>query len=135
MFRVAYRSTLRPDVGVAEIASILTEGAARNAAIGVSSALLLGGRRCLHALEGPPHAVRAILEPIWDDKRHDQFAVIDMVGGEPSLFDGWPLKLIDARTLSAEPRLRLHAGVLWLAALEGGLDTFFGARKTRDPDR
>lgn len=131
MFRVAYRSTLRADVGIAEIDAILANGAAHNAANGVSSALLLAGRRCLHALEGPPHAVRSTLERIWDDHRHDEFAVIDMAGGEPPFFEGWPLKIISETVLFETPSLRDHPGVIWLAELEGGLNAMFPGQGQR----
>lgn len=126
MFRVAYRSVLRPDVGLAEIAALLQKGADANESAGIASVLLKNGRVCLHALEGPPKAVRGTLERIWDDRRNDEFAVLDITSGDAPLFNDWPLKVIHRDDLIATPALRSHPGVTWLANLDGGLDRFFG---------
>ena len=82
MFRVAYRSVLRADLGVAEIESLLTSSAEHNARVGVTSAFLMNDRRCLHAMEGSPKVIRSILECIWDDRRNEEFAILDIAYGE-----------------------------------------------------
>lgn len=125
MFRVAYRSVLRADLGVAEIESLLTSSAEHNAQLGVTSAFLMNEKRCLHALEGAPKVIRSILERIWDDRRNEEFAILDIAYGEAALFPGWPLKVITPTTLEAEPELRDHTGVIWLANMAGGLDACF----------
>ncbi|WP_133725151.1 BLUF domain-containing protein [Oceanicaulis sp.] len=125
MFRVAYRSMLRADLGVAEIDSLLKSSEAHNRDVDVTSAFLMNGRRVLHALEGPPKAVRSILECIWDDRRNEEFSILDIAHGEAALFPDWPLKVITPETLSADAGLRNHQGVTWLANLEGGLDAYF----------
>ena len=126
MFRVAYRSVLRADLGVAEIDSLLSGSAEHNANVGVTSAFLMNERRCLHALEGSPKVIRSILECIWDDRRNEEFAILDIANGEAPLYPGWPLKLITADTLREDKSLQANAGVIWLANLGGGLEAFFG---------
>ena len=125
MFRVAYRSVLRADLGVAEIESLLSSSADHNAHMGVTSAFLMNEKRCLHALEGAPKVIRSILERIWDDRRNEEFAILDIAYGEAALFPDWPMRVITAATLKAEPGLRDHTGVIWLANMAGGLDAFF----------
>lgn len=127
MFRVAYRSVLRADLGVAEIDSLIRSSAAYNARMGVTSAFLMNGKRCLHALEGAPKVIRSILEDIWDDRRNEEFAILDIAYGEAALFPDWPLKVITAETLESEPDLQDHPGVNWLANLDSGLETYFSA--------
>ncbi len=125
MFRVAYRSVLRADLGVAEIESLLTSSAEHNARVGVTSAFLMNDRRCLHAMEGSPKVIRSILECIWDDRRNEEFAILDIAYGEAALFPDWPLKVITAETLQEDDSLQQHPGVLWLANMGGGLDVYF----------
>ena len=125
MFRVAYRSVLRADLGVAEIDSLLSSSEAHNRDVDVTSAFLMNDRRVLHALEGPPKVVRSILECIWDDRRNEEFSILDIAHGEAALFPDWPLKVITAETLKSNPSLRNHEGVTWLANLGGGLDAYF----------
>lgn len=127
MFRVAYRSVLRADLGVAEIDSLIRSSAAYNARMGVTSAFLMNGKRCLHALEGAPKVIRSILEDIWDDRRNEEFAILDIAYGEAALFPDWPLKVITADTLASEPDLQDHPGVNWLANLDSGLENYFSA--------
>ena len=125
MFRVAYRAVLRADLGVAEIDSLLSSSAEHNARVGVTSAFLMNDKRCLHALEGPPKVIRSILECIWDDRRNEEFSILDIANGEAALYPDWPLKLITAQSLIEDKNLREHPGVVWLAGFAGGLDSFF----------
>lgn len=132
MFRVAYRSVLRADLGVAEIDSLLSSSEAHNRDVDVTSAFLMNDRRVLHALEGPPKVVRSILECIWDDRRNEEFSILDIAHGEAALFPDWPLKVITAETLKSNPSLRNHEGVTWLANLGGGLDAYFAPLPPED---
>ncbi|WP_375548533.1 BLUF domain-containing protein [Oceanicaulis alexandrii] len=132
MFRVAYRSVLRADLGVAEIDSLLSSSEAHNRDVDVTSAFLMNDRRVLHALEGPPKVVRSILECIWDDRRNEEFSILDIAHGEAALFPDWPLKVITAETLKSNPSLRNHEGVTWLADLGGGLDAYFAPLPPED---
>ncbi|MGJ3231370.1 MAG: BLUF domain-containing protein [Oceanicaulis sp.] len=126
MFRVAYRSTLDAGVGEAEILSIAEQSARRNEAEALTGAWLLSGRRCLGALEGDPRVLRHRIETIWDDPRHFGFDILDMRARDERVFD-WPFLLVRAERLEAEPDLRTHRGLHWLAGFEGGVDAFFTA--------
>ncbi|VXC75872.1 conserved hypothetical protein [Oceanicaulis sp. 350] len=132
MFRVAYRSVLRADLGVAEIDSLLHSSEVHNRDVGVTSVFLMNERRVLHALEGPPKAIRSILECIWDDRRNEEFSILDIAHGEAALFPDWPLKVITPETLKTEASLRDHEGVTWLANLEGGLDAYYAPLPPED---
>lgn len=125
MFRVAYRSVLRADLGQAEIQAMFDGGAQDNARLGVNSAILINNRKCLHALEGAPQRVREVLESIWDDRRHEEFAVIDIAHGESPLFQDWSMKVISASDLTEDVSLKTHHGIIWLSNLAGGLNAFF----------
>jgi len=124
MFRVAYRSTLNNGVGEAEIESIAERSAQKNAQAGVTGVWLLSGLRCLSGLEGDPRIVRQLVEDIWDDRRHDDFALVAVGARESGLFD-WPFRLIRAKDLAQNPALLGHDGVAWLCSLDGGADGFF----------
>lgn len=134
MFRVAYRSVLRADLGRAEIEAMFETGAQNNARLGVNSAILINNRKCLHALEGAPKKVRSILECIWDDRRHEEFAVIDISHGEVPLFPDWHMKVISASDLETDDTLHSHDGILWLSNLAGGIDDFFNVPTAPQPE-
>lgn len=133
MFRVAYRSTLKAGVGEAEILSIAERSAEKNREAGLTGAWLLSGRTCLGALEGDPRVLRHLIETIWDDPRHDEFEVLEMRTSDSALFD-WPFRLVRAGTFVAEPDLKAHPGLIWLAGFAGGLDAVMpsaGSQKQR----
>ena len=132
MFRVAYRSTLNPGVGEAEISSIARQAAENNQVAGVNGVWMLSGRRCLGALEGDPRVLRHMIETVWDDPRHSGFEVLDMRSRDEALLD-WPFLLVRAETLEREPGLKEHHALTWLGAFEGGLDAFFGSPALNGP--
>lgn len=127
MFRVAYRSVLRADLGQAEIQAMFDGNAQNNEDLGVNSAILINNRKCLHAVEGAPKMVRSILEAIWDDRRHEEFAVIDIAHGESALFPEWSMKVVTPADLKEDGSLKNHEGIIWLSNLAGGLGSFFEA--------
>jgi hypothetical protein len=124
MFRVAYRSTLDSGVGEAEIESIATQAAQKNAQAGITGVWLLDGRRCLSAIEGDPREIRQVIETIWDDPRHGAFTLLDVGASEISLFTS-PFQLIRSQSVVADPAVLEHPGVRWLCDFAGGADAFF----------
>lgn len=74
MIRLLYISTAREAVTPAMLADILRVSRRNNAAAGVSGLLIIGGRRFLQALEGPPEAVFPTYDRIARDPRH--FAIL-----------------------------------------------------------
>lgn len=126
MFRVVYTSRLAPDLGSAEIASIVHASQARNARDGVTCAWLMRERDCLSALEGPPLAVRNTVERIWDDRRNTDFRIAFMTTSEHRLFEGWPIKFIEVDE-DARDMLTGHEGLNWLCGFAGGADAFIAS--------
>jgi|GEM_PF-6995271 hypothetical protein len=130
MFCVAYRSTLDSGVGEAEVQSIASLAAQKNAEVGVTGLWLLSGHQNLSAIEGAPREVRHLIETIWDDPRHGAFKLLS-VGAIPYARFDWPFRLIRAQSLEEEPALREHPGINWLCGFSGGVDAFFGTRQAR----
>lgn len=121
MFRIVYSSCLETGVGSAEIESIVTESRERNARDQITGAWLMRGRECLAALEGPPQAVRATVERIWDDRRHTRFHLHAMGAADDRLFPSCPLQFINLT--SADPAtLTEHDGLAWLCSFAGGVE-------------
>lgn len=123
MFRIAYTSRLNPAVGRAEIESVLEQSRARNRRDGVTGAWLMKGYDCLASLEGPPEAVRAATERIWDDRRHDDFRLRDMRATTLLLFKGWDLYFVDMEAASVS-EIEAHDGLRWLCGFAGGVAAF-----------
>lgn len=126
MFRIAYRSRLTKGTNETDIAAIIKHAVERNGALGITGAWMICDGECLSSIEGPPLAVKAVAESIWDDPRHTAFRLVGMEHTDERLFEGWPLNLLDPGALKDNPKLQDHAGVLWLSAFEGGIDGFFG---------
>ena len=76
MIRLLYISTAREPVTPEMLADILRTSRRNNVAVGVTGLLIVGGRRFLQALEGPPEAVFATYDRIARDPRH--FAVVQL---------------------------------------------------------
>ena len=109
---------------IVEIAAIAQEASQRNEAAGVTGALIQANRDCLSAIEGPPKAVRDIIESIWDDRRHTSFNLRDMASTDTRWFDGWPLRRLNASEFETEPDLLAHPGIEQLGAYGGGIKRF-----------
>ncbi len=126
MFRIVYRSRLAKTVDRADIKVILEQSTKRNSQLGITGAWMECDGKCLSSIEGPPLAVKAVAESLWDDPRHTDFRLIAMGQTEQRLFDGWSLKFLDAAAVKDDPALREHEGVVWLAEKVGSLEGFYG---------
>ena len=126
MFRIAYRSRLSNGTDATDITVIVKNAVERNNSLGITGAWMICDGECLSAIEGPPLAVKALAESIWDDPRHTAFRLVAMEHTEERLFEGWSLTLLDPGTLKDNPHLQDHDGVKWLSDFEGGIDGFFG---------
>ena len=134
MFRVVYSSRLETGVGSAEVEAIVTESRERNARDQITGAWLMRGRDCLAALEGPPQAVRATVERVWDDRRVTQFRLHDMGAADDRLFEIWPLHFLEVT--SADPaQINGHEGLAWLCEFAGGVERFIDQGLPAGPDR
>ena len=128
MFRVAYRSSLCPHTKASDIQRIVATANARNTELKITGAWMLYDTDCLAAIEGPPLAVREIMDTIWDDPRHTDVHLVAMEQCDERLFDGWALRFLPKSEVDADPALRDHAGLNWLSNFAGGLDTFYTPR-------
>lgn len=130
MFRVAYRSNLCPQTKPTDIQRIVAIANARNAELQITGAWMLSDGDCLAAIEGPPLAVREMMDTIWDDPRHTDVKLLAMEQCDERLFDGWALRFLPKQDIEAEPALHHHAGLAWLAAFAGGVDAFYTPRRS-----
>ena len=133
MFRVVYSSKLDPAVGRAEIDAIVRDARLNNAREGVTGAWVMKDRDCLSALEGPPEAVRALAERIWDDNRHSDFQIRDMRPATQRKFQDSPLDFIDVGEASVET-LHDDDSLRWLCGFAGGPAAFCARGLPPSPD-
>ena len=128
MFRIAYRSSLCPHTKAADIKRIVDAANSRNAGLSITGAWMLHERDCLASIEGPPLAVREVMDTIWDDPRHTNVSIVAMEQCDDRMFGGWALRFLPKNVIDSEPSLQDHAGVAWLSGFGGGLDAFYGDR-------
>lgn len=91
LYRILYISTSKGALSEQELDDILRVSRANNAAADVTGLLLVGGKRCLQALEGPADAVAATFERIKNDKRHFAIVKLDEREIEARSFGQWAM--------------------------------------------
>lgn len=98
--RLLYRSEMDlagTAVGVQmQIVEMVRNSAARNAADGLTGALLHTRGLFIQVLEGPPPALEATFERICCDLRHRRVELIELVEAEERLFERWSMGQISA---------------------------------------
>lgn len=108
LHRILYISTSKGALSEQTLADILRVSRANNATAGLTGLLLVGGKRCLQALEGPPDAVAATFERIRKDDRHFAIVKLDDRQVEARSFGQWAMgyqaggDVNNARTLSEQ---------------------------------
>ena len=70
------RSLIPPDQADAEVERILAVARRRNLQARITGALLFSGARFAQALEGPAHAIDAVMADIERDGRHDELRTL-----------------------------------------------------------
>jgi hypothetical protein len=85
------RSLLPVDHAAGEIESIIKASTARNAAAGVTGALLYTGTRFAQLLEGDEAAVLGIIASIAQDPRHCDLVILDQGPAGTRRFSSWSL--------------------------------------------
>jgi hypothetical protein len=125
-FRIIYSSEAVPGLTAAEIEQMLAESRVRNAARGISGALVLVDGVFLQILEGEKDAVLELMGRIEQDPRHRAIKVFHEQEVEQRAFESWSMAY-----LSPSPD-----EVSRWAALEGAT-TLGGivASVERNPDR
>ncbi|MBA2918279.1 blue light sensor protein [Sphingomonas sp. MAH-20] len=93
MYSLVYVSKclLTPDYAGAGIEAIIEVATARNAATGVTGALLYTGARFAQLLEGEKDAVLAIMASIARDPRHGDIVILDQRAASARRFSHWSL--------------------------------------------
>lgn len=111
LFRVVYVSrNLLPGPAVdAELGRILGGARRRNAALGVTGALLCSDDCFAQALEGPAPAVEAVFEAIQRDSRHSDVVVLEAGPAPAREFGAWSMAYA-GRCRRAEARFAALAG-------------------------
>jgi FAD-dependent sensor of blue light len=111
MFRIIYVSrNLIPEAEAdAEVERILATARRRNAALGVTGALLFGEDAFAQALEGPTAAVEEVFEAIQADPRHAEVVVLEAGPVAAREFGDWQMAWA-GRTAEAGARFAALAG-------------------------
>lgn len=103
MYSLIYvsRSLLPSGRAAAEIEAIVNISTARNAAAGVTGALLYTGKRFAQLLEGEEAAVLDIMASIARDARHCEVVTIDQGPVVARRFSKWSLVYVGHSTFAA----------------------------------
>lgn len=103
MYSLVYVSKSLLPIGQAsaEIQSIVEVATARNAAAGVTGALLFTGTRFAQMLEGDEEAVLAIMASIAADERHCDVVIIDQGPAAARCFADWSLVYVGHSTFAS----------------------------------
>ena len=113
LFRVIYvsRNLLPEPAAEAELGRILDRARQRNAALGVTGALLFSGDCFAQVLEGPAPAVEAVFEAIQHDPRHSDVVVLEAGPVPEREFGAWSMAYA-GRCPRAEARFAALAGTV-----------------------
>lgn len=126
LFRVVYvsRNRLPPGTSEAEVTDILAGSRRRNAARGVTGALLFCEDCFAQVLEGPLEQVTELFEAIQCDPRHDEVVVLEAVPVSERGFAAWSMAYGGHRRgpdVSFAELTGVDAGPRVLALLQGAL--------------
>ena len=91
MQRLLYISTARRELHEAELTALLNQSRRDNAAVGVTGALIVGGRRFLQVLEGDEFRVEATFARIQRDPRHFATVILSRTPASGRLFGDWAM--------------------------------------------
>ena len=115
-FRLIYRSrSLLPEgqEGEAELAEILKVARQNNQKLGVTGALILYQEkgRFAQVLEGPEDRVKALIDSIKKDPRHDSVEIREAGDAPARLFKRWAMALVLEHHEPDQPLIGTSGGV------------------------
>ncbi len=112
LFRVVYvsRNLVPEPTADSELERILDRARHRNAALGVTGALLFSDDCFAQALEGPAPAVETVFEAIQRDPRHADVVVLEAAPVRAREFGAWSMAYAGRRR-EAEARFAVLSGV------------------------
>ncbi|WP_298191021.1 BLUF domain-containing protein [Novosphingobium sp.] len=85
------RSTIAPEEAEAVVAGIVATSVTRNAAVGLTGALLFTGTHFAQALEGDKAAIEDLMHRVTCDIRHDEIVIVEQGPLEQRRFDTWSM--------------------------------------------
>ena len=91
MLRLLYFSKVTGQMSEDTLRAIVEASARRNAAQGITGALVFNGRNFCQVLEGEDAAVRALVARIRQDDRHSDFKIIDAKQVDRRHFPDWSM--------------------------------------------
>lgn len=94
IYRLAYLSDPRLHDPGTEIRALLTTAHRKNAACGVTGALMYTERNFIQLLEGPHLVVQKVMSVIERDPRHANVAILGTQNGQERRFAGRPMTLV-----------------------------------------
>lgn len=90
-FTTVYTSRATTDLDAEDLAELLTECRAKNRQRGLTGMLLYRDGQFIQALEGPEYMVRATMDRILSDARHDEVEVLAEEEVKGRQFPGWSM--------------------------------------------
>ena len=100
--RLVYRSRALDPPPIVALDGILTVSLWNNARQRITGALGFTGRTYIQLLEGPPHAIDALMERLRRDSRHADLRVLRSGAAAGRLVPGWSMARIDLALLDVE---------------------------------
>ena len=85
------RSMLSSSRREAELDAIVAVARVRNAALGVTGALMASSYTFAQILEGPSDAIDALMESILQDTRHREVKIVSAESDAPRKFPAWAM--------------------------------------------
>ena len=112
VFRLVYRSRSRiePARSALTLSDILSVARRKNAALGITGALMLYQDWFAQVLEGAEARVRALFAPIRSDGRHGSAQVTEPFGGVCRTFPRWAMAYVGERDQPDVPQLASPTG-------------------------
>lgn len=91
MHRLLYISTARKEMSEVELTALLDQSRRYNASVGITGALIVGGRRFLQVLEGDESRVESTFARIQTDPRHFATVILSRTPAVERLFGNWAM--------------------------------------------
>ncbi len=85
------RSRLSPRDHIVALSELVTTSQARNAALGITGALIFTQRHFAQLIEGPPAALDSLMESIARDVRHEHIRIVNTAIDKGRRFPRWSL--------------------------------------------
>jgi hypothetical protein len=92
---VIYISRAKHSFTASDLADLGEQAAAKNRSLGITGLLLFDGTRFIQALEGDAAAVKAVMDRISNDSRHDNISYFKPLETDRRQFNWWSTEYRD----------------------------------------